>query len=923
MIYSNFYLLKEIDSDLYTYATDAENYIYTDAQSCLIKLRCFAEKFVSLLYLDLYLQAQERESLLDKMKRKEFIENVPISIQQKLHLLRMWGNKAAHGNKLELNINDLIDLNKESYFLGKWFFFVKKNGADYPEYIPPKEKYTEKKYPNQILNLQEEIKISQEKVLTQKICDLSNEKIKEKQEEKQFIYSNTEDDIDFEQDKTLSKIKLEDCYNEYQLTDGQKQLVCKLSEFLVDKETSIFLLKGYAGTGKTFITKGLTDYLDILGRSFTLSAPTGKASKVLAKKTEKNAKTIHSLIYSKNKLVEYRDENKPDTYKFYLDLKTNELPTNTVYIIDESSMISDKYMDSEFIRFGSGKLLKDLLKFINLDQNNHNKKIIFIGDDSQLPPIGMNYSPALDTRYLFNKYGLNSKEFELVDVVRQKQESGIIDIARTLRTALKKDEFNHLKILENYKDVILLNEDNILNAYLDSCDHKINGESIILAYSNALVLRYNQMIRQHFFPNQNYICPGDKVMSLRNITLNNLKISNGDFGLVRKVNPNMEKRVITLRSKLPSGEIKITEVPLQFREIEIGFNNEEGKAVFINTKIIENALYSDCGQLSSDENKALYIDFCIRNQQLSYRKNKGEFTAALMSDPYFNALPLKFGYAITCHKAQGSEWNSVFIQCQSHQNQLTRDYFRWFYTAITRSAKNLYLMNPPNRGLSSGFQVIGADYNEVAIPISETNRVKKDKDLDNIQELDTSYLSEVSKQLYNKVLSCICNLGVTIQHIEPKQYHDIYILKYQDILLKYRIFYNGKYCVSKIDILDGLFDKESGLDFVYEELIKIKDFSLKTVNCNSNYKELGKFSYDFLNEYHNKVIEVLSKNNIEVIEVNEKQYNLRYHFKQNNDFAIIDFYFNAKHQFGKVIPIKKSSPIFVQYVVSIIEQGLA
>lgn len=391
MKFGNFDLLETVDKDLYKYAKDAEYYIYKDAQIVLIKLRCFAEKMVIIISKQLHISIDYNENLLDKMKNPVFIENIPNEILTKLHLLRMKGNKAAHGEVINYKQEELLNLLKETYLLGKWFYLQQIPASLYPNYqlptnIPSNNEEKEK----QIIALKNELdkllsneeKIAQENKYLK--TQLSEQQINSERENKSNQYKTTADNLDLDNYHTLENISLIDCYNEYVLTEGQKSLIDKLSQFFNNKEKNIFLLKGYAGTGKTFIMKGVSNYLSLMNRDCSLIAPTGKAAKVLANKTGKIATTIHSKIYNLGDLIEYEDEGNPNTYKFYANLKVNEDSSNNVYIIDESSMISDVYSDSEFIRFGSGYLLHDLMKYINLDQNDHTKKIIFIGDDAQL-----------------------------------------------------------------------------------------------------------------------------------------------------------------------------------------------------------------------------------------------------------------------------------------------------------------------------------------------------------------------------------------------------------------------------------------------------------------------------------------------------------------------------------------------------------
>ncbi len=922
---TNFILLETINSDLYHFATSAEKYAYSDTQSALVKLRCFAEKMVNILHHQLNIAFDSNVNLLDRMRHSAFIEYTPIEIRQKLHLLRMKGNKAAHGAEIQLEQYEILDLIRETYLLGKWLYLQKNPQEIYPDYIQPINNANSLADLNhEILSLQTELTKLNE---VEKLMFAENSRLKKQLSEVEIQlarekishqYKKIVDTIDLEPHKTLQSLKLQDCYNEYQLTQGQKELVERLAYFISDRTQNVFLLRGYAGTGKTFITKGLTDYLSLTKRNYKLAAPTGKASKVLATKTGQEARTIHSHIYNFGDLIEYRDENNPDTYKFYTNLKTNEDASNTVYIVDEASMISDCYSDGEFIRFGSGYLLNDLLKYINIDQNDHQKKVIFIGDNAQLPPVGMNNSPALNPNYLFNKYNLTINEFELTDVVRQKNGSGVIENALKIRDNLKKNEFNQLNFDLSAVDIQEISEKDCIQCYLDTCNHKINSESIVVAYSNADVQSYNKAIRQYFFPNQEIICAGDKVMSLRNIQIDNLKVYNGDFGLVRKVSPQTEERVITLRKKLKSGEVEKIEIKLSFRDVEIGFRNEDGQAIFVEKKIIENVLYSDNAMLSSDEQKALYIDFCIRNPDLSYSKNREEFKNALLADHYFNALPIKFGYAITCHKAQGSEWNNVIVKCDTHQNKLSKDYFRWIYTAITRTAKNLYLINPPKMKLGDGLKVVGVN------PFPD-NVIEKTKDIidaptkqQSLYSFELSNLSDISKVIAEKIGETLSAFNCVITNIESSQYHDIYTIQYQERTERFKAFYNSKNKLTRIMPINI-----QSQDLLIK-LQTLENAQLNVTTGNVATKEI-KFNQDFLNEFHHLIADVAKNNELSIQNVDEMQWNIRYQFAKENQVAVLDIYFDSKHKFTKINPIipKSTSDKFVSEIVNLIMKGLA
>ncbi|MFZ7142277.1 AAA family ATPase [Avibacterium avium] len=915
---SNFKLLAEIEPELAEFGKGAEYYIYSDIQSSLVKLRCFVEKFVAILYRQLHLEKDSKASLIEQMKNENFKHSLPIEIYQKLHLLRMKGNRAAHGDTLDdVNEFELISWVREAYLLGKWLYVSRFPEADYPYFEKP---MTHRNVIDGLeqanLNLQAEIeKLKQ----TEQELALKNQKLESKLEESQLElarqsqiekYQQATAKTDLEPIVTLSQFKLIDAYNEYQLTDGQKKLVAHLEAFLRDKQKNVFLLKGYAGTGKTFIIKGFTDYLDIVGRNYMLAAPTGKAAKVLGAKTGKMSSTIHKAIYSVDKLIEYKDEKQPDTYKFYTDFKVNDKSADCIFIFDESSMISDSYMDGEFVRFGSGYLLKDLLKFINIDQNDHSKKIIFIGDDAQLPPVGMKYSPALSKDYLNNYFNLNISEYELTDIVRQKADSSILKNTFPLRDSLRKKSFNKIQFNINNKDIFEVNSDQVLPAYLQACDNKINGEAIVIAYSNRVVNEYNLAIRQHFFPNQKEITAGDKVMACRNKDY----ISNGDFGLVKWVSPEFEVFHVKLKWKNKKGYIEEKVVELVFRDVVVGFRNETGNVLWGQHKIIENLLYSSQTTLSSDENKALYINFCIRHKELSMKKNPKEFKSALMGDPYFNALQLKFGYAITCHKAQGSEWNKVFVNCKAHQNELTQDYFRWIYTAVTRTAQNLYLIDPPNIGITSKIKMVGmpdviennktiTNYYKSEVenkeildikPLEKITPASLDKKLD-CSNIATN-LSGISKQIFQKITALIPDL--IIVQVEPNYYHDIYQVKLSNETARFKVHYNGKQKISKVIAIQV----PESLQWIME-LLSVLEGQIVTSHIPN--KEVIKGIYfveDFLNEFHQLMVSCAEKYQFNIIDCKQQSYNQRYSFEQQGKVAVIDFWYNGKQQMTTMQP---------------------
>lgn len=909
----NFEPLRARWPHLYQHAAFAEQYAHTDPHTVAVKLRCFAESLVGYVYRQLRLPSEPSDGFFERLKSPDFQEVVGEAILQKLHALRMLGNRAAHGGPMEVETS--LPLIEEAYLLGQWLF--KTYCGDSLEPYPPYEPPANPSWPTenlagtgalaeQLAAAKEELSRleASEKAAQAQIAELGQAFDEAKLLEIKAASAKAAATIDFKPQNTRSLIRIQDAFAGYSLTDGQAELVQSLERFLDGKDESVFLLRGYAGTGKTFITKGLTEYFRAIGRNYVLAAPTGKASKVIATKTQSPAYTIHKSIYSFDELAEYRDNGADgtETYKFYAQLAANNFSADTVFIVDEASMIPDVYQEAEFFRFGTGYLLADFLKFVNLDHNDHTKKVIFIGDDAQLPPVGMNFSPALDAGYLYRKYNAHSTEFELSEVVRQKSESGVIANAIPLRRALQAKSFNQLTVDFDHPDVHKVEHSDLMTRYLESCGSTINGESIVIAHSNSDVADYNRSIREYFFPGCPEVARGDKVMSVANRNIGGIFISNGDFGLIREVLSEPEMRSVTLKRKNPdSDELEEIPISMSFRNVIAGFKDLNGKSHFFEAKIIEDLLYSKEPTLSSDQNKALYLDFCIRHQHI--KRNSTEFKHTLKADPYFNALRLKFGYAITCHKAQGSEWNNVFVKCKSHQSQLTAEYFRWLYTAITRTAKNLYLLDQPNIRPWTGIKMVrdpsqdmlGANKTLTPPPKAQVAPAQPDS-ASSDQETSTFDIPESSTFLLSllaEVRKLTDGMGIVIDDVFHNQWKESYLFKRGVDSARVDISYSSKNRVSSI-----VSHQFGGLGSELADILSpLKGRPLHSVSNPASAE--ASFSKQFLNDFHKRVLELCGANGVTVQNVVEQQWAQRYSFAKDGAVAVYDVWYNGKDKFTK------------------------
>jgi hypothetical protein len=932
----NFHLLADQWPELYRHAALAEQYVQGDPATATIKLRCFAESLVGFLYRHLGLRSNPEDGLFERLTSYQFESIVETSIRQKLHAIRIVGNKAAHGK--EVAKEQALQILKDAYLLGHWIYSTFYSGhaqPGYPEFegpVSPEELNSHLKATNEDLRIQlESAKEELQKLQTdelraqeQIVVDISEEKLSRFHQASAAAASR----IDLGEEATRRLLSLEDSFSEYNLTNGQVELTKKLGDFLSSRNESVFLLRGYAGTGKTFITKGLTEYFRAIGRNYVLAAPTGKAAKVIVNKTKSPAYTLHRTIYSFKDIREYTDADVEgtETYKFYAELSVNASPADTVFIVDEASMVSDAYSEAEFFRFGSGYILRDFLKYVNLDHNDHSKKIIFIGDDAQLPPVSMSFSPALDEKYLLREYGVRSTSYELTEVVRQKADSGVMVNSIMLRNAMKNRVFNQLAVDFNTPDIQPINHGDLMGRYLDSCGGKINGESIVIAYSNADVAAYNRQIREHFFPGCEHVQAGDKVMALSNSSAYGFFICNGDFGIIREILRATEFRQVTIkRRNEETGVVESASISLAFKDVVVGFRDIDGTAKFFEAKIIESLLYSDLPSLSSDESKALYIDFCMRNKGLT--RGGPEFKNTLMSDPYFNALRLKFGYAITCHKAQGSEWNNVFVKCKTNQNQLTEGYFRWFYTAITRTADRLWLLDSPNLKIGSGLKSVRRPGIGMLNPTPTQQDAPASFDLQGNQiagvyrsvkeeQAVTSYsLSGVQRPigvdetygipegakfllgLLGRVRELIADHGISIDSITHQQYQEAYIFSRGNEFARVDIGYDSKEKIKRVttpipsplsvdvkNILTPLVGRSiAGGSVLPADQIQFED--------------------DFINDFHQRLIPLAAERQINIQNAEKYQWHVRYSFARGNDVAVCDMFFDGKKRFTKYQPL--------------------
>ncbi len=446
----------------------------------------------------------------------------------------------------------------------------------------------------------------------------------------------------------------------FEPTEGQRQLFLKIDWLLEQtKAPKTLMIKGYAGTGKTTVIGALTVTLPLFNFKYALLAPTGRAAKVMSSYAKRVAFTIHKKIYK---------QTSTDTEDITFKLQRN-YARNTVFIVDEASMISEEQV------FGEQSLLSDLIRYVFTDISN---RLVLIGDDAQLPPVGQLISPALDLEKLRHGHKLTLESAILTEVMRQESESGVLWNATRLRDELRKDEPDIKFRTGGFNDIFKMTGERMEEGIRYAYDNYGIEKTIIICRSNKAANGYNQYIRRsiHFLESELEV--GEILMVVRNnyvFTPEGVPgdfLANGDFVEVMKIVSFEEMygfRFATL-------QLQMVDYP----------QNDPFEA-----RVILDTLYTEGPALSAEQNKSLYEQV---REDYSDLSSSRELRETLKKDPWLNALQVKFAYAVTCHKAQGGQWEVVFVdQGYLREEDMNKEYIRWLYTAVTRATDQLFLVN--------------------------------------------------------------------------------------------------------------------------------------------------------------------------------------------------------------------------------------
>ncbi|PHR89981.1 MAG: ATP-dependent endonuclease [Leeuwenhoekiella sp.] len=450
----------------------------------------------------------------------------------------------------------------------------------------------------------------------------------------------------------------------FQPTEKQNLLLMQLSNFLFDsKKDNLFVLKGYAGTGKTTLIGTVVKNLWHIRMSSIQMAPTGRAAKVISSYSDKPAQTIHRKIY-------YPKKERGGTVSFTLQRNKHR---NTLFIVDEASMISDNASESKL--FENGSLLDDLMLYV---YSGHNCKLLLIGDEAQLPPVKMELSPALDTQNLGLQFNKTVKSIELDEVMRQAETSGILKNATRIREFMNDGLYEDFRFdLSGQDDVVrLIDGHEIMDALGDSYREYGNEGTAIIVRSNKRANLYNQQIRSRILFKEEEVSAGDYFMVVKN----------NYFWLDAKSDAGF----------IANGDIiEILEIfsikelyGFRFAEVKVKMTDYPNLAPF-ETVLLLDTLTSETPSLPYEDSNRLYQEVMKDYEEETSKYKK---FMKVKNNKFFNALQVKFSYAITCHKSQGGQWDTIMVEQPYLRDGMNKDYLRWLYTAVTRAQKKLYLI---------------------------------------------------------------------------------------------------------------------------------------------------------------------------------------------------------------------------------------
>jgi hypothetical protein len=655
-----------------------------------------------------------------------------------------------------------------------------------------------------------------------------------------------------------------------ELNDDQAAALVAIKAFLLDDNMDAFILRGSAGSGKTTLVASICDIAEELHLTYALLAPTGRAARILGHKVAwvrgeySGGRTIHSAIYQKpavevNELAE--QANDPGM-RLIFPLTESE-PDCSLFVIDESSMVGDKNSEGDFLQFGSGRLLQDLITHSRSGRpgrDGGSAKLLFVGDAAQLPPVGENASPALSEDHLRTAFGLRVGAAELTTVVRQAAGSPVLQRASELRDAIRDERFNRFSLRPDGVDIEEIEASRAIDLIEESIRSRTSNVAVVP--SNAMALEYNRAVRERLWGSADLpVQPRETLLVNKNSRFHDL--SNGDLVRVVKVASEAEPVTVALSGKHL--------VELRFLEATVAYRAPDDAVIQTPCLLLENPLNSPLRELPPLEIRALLVHFRTRYPNL--KPGTSAFRSAIMEDPYFNALQVKYGYAMTCHKAQGGEWDSVLVHFPPSGGKRNATFFRWAYTAITRAVRKLIIVSAPN------FTEYSDTYWDAppALPPGQPD-LAMDADWDR-----WSFSPPLSPLMatHQRLRAAWEELGIRIESLDHLQYCERYTLAREEKRAVVSYYYDRRHRVGRSLSTPGAF-----LD------TELADKALTVFLTLAEQKVSNKTP--FIEDYFARLDKAISGSPIRRIAHREMPYCLRVTFKDGVRQGSIDFTYDAR-----------------------------
>jgi len=726
--------------------------------------------------------------------------------------------------------------------------------------------------------------------ITSKKINLSNDEILN------FVKSFDVDEYNYRKRsyKTTKIVSTETEINEeFIFTNSQLKALEKIDGFIGDNTQQVFILKGAVNTGKKTLIREIKKIFESKKRYLKLVAPRRRIAEMLSKDLE--YKSIYSEIYShtpkKQKItIKIGDE---EFQLFQYPLAKNNDSDDTVYIINESQLLSNKFSKLDFFIFGSGYIISDLIDYCDL--KNTKRKIIFVGDDKQIHHGNFDLQ-VFSQSLIQNNLGLIFDEFELREVIKSNLNEIIIDNCIEIRNSITRNIFNHFEINDDGETVVKISEDDFVNSYIKMLTKDPFG-TIVIRDTNKRIKELNYFIREKLYNRTNVLDKGDLVLLYNNINVktsagypDKIYLSSGEFGEITYVSDIIEEPLKVFYKNGLYLKGRTEEIRLRFRDIGIKFSCQNSD---YKIKISEDFLLSNDVALSKDHFIALMTLFSKRHDNLE--KNTDDFLEALENDPYINAANIRLGYSITAEKAQGRKWNNVFVDLKSSVPPTNESYYRWVYTAMTRCNSSLFTLNTPvttpfiklnwledNVIIKDKEEKYTIHYN-TDIEIHESN-----KDFFRVNKFPND--KPCLKALFQFINNSLSGKNIKINKVAHQNYQEIYeFIGINKEKAKINIWYNKEFKITNLKVVSS----------------EPKDFSnLITKSFQTNVLEFKNidpgYNTMFLDDLFEKLHSKLTNTGIYISNIDKSKNLTQYIFKKDNKYSKINFWYEDSGFFTTV-----------------------